>query len=109
MSVYYRRYLHWSPVLIALFSASLGTAALVDALRSRVEPLDWAGQPQDVVEVDTLKEPLLNTVTIQQGRVIARNGKPIQLDSTTSARIIQDLQAAAPHIVERLPKSWLGL
>ena len=109
MSAYYRRYLHLPLILVALLIASFGIIALFDALRSRVEPISWPNSLQRSDETENLKEPLLNTVTIQNGRVIARNGQPVTLGATESARIIQDLRATAPLSAEQSPTSWLGL
>lgn len=109
MKIQVRRYLHAPQLIIMWLTLLAGLLPLVDAWRTNVLPpflsieiSRWWG-----VEQQELKDKQTGTVTIQNNRVVARNGQPVPLDSAESARIVADLRQAAA--VVQLPQSWFGV
>jgi hypothetical protein len=88
----------------------MGLLPLIDAWRTELLPpllpieiRRWWGTEQQ-----ELKDPLAGTVTIQNNRVVARDGQPVPFDSASSAAIIEDLRQAAAAV--RKPRaSWFGV
>ncbi|RTQ50860.1 hypothetical protein EJV47_09595 [Hymenobacter gummosus] len=97
MPVFYSRYLHAAPLLLSVFLLLAGALLLTDATRGGFRT---TSAPAAGTEQQTLAEPKLHTVTVHQGRVVARNGQPVSPDSTAPV-------AAAASAPGR--GSWLGV